>query len=566
MSIRPKNREEGNEWRSPERPDIFIERALGESRESGSAARSVDPCSHDIHTLRRLSEPVSGEGVARTPAVGVANTSEFVPREFFPQLHTVPNHIRRNERKFIRVMKFGGTSVGDALRIVKVAEIIQAASRASGLVVVVSAMSGVTDKLIEAGTQSAAGEHKRVAMILGKLRKQHEKAVGALIHSPAKLEVLVRTTRQLFHQAESLCRDIVLRGDFTLSARDSLSSIGERLSAPLIAAALGERGMASEAIEATELVVTDSTHGAAEPEMHMTHERCEARLRPLVHQGVIPVVTGFFGATSEGVLTTFGRGGSDYSATILAAALDADEVVIWTDVDGLMTADPRLVPDARTIPEISYREAAELAYFGAKVLHPATLRAVMQSGIPVRIRNTFAPERPGTKITSTGSPSSGRVTAITAISDVAMIRVGGPGIVARQDFVSRTIATTAAVRAAVLLISRSSSQSDICVVVSSASAGCVVEALRVEFTRDLDRQEVEYVNLHPDLAIVTVIGQDMRGLSEITGRTCGVLGRENLNIVAIAQGSSDCNISFVVAQKDMEAALVITHREFQLES
>ena len=246
------------------------------------------------------------------------------------------------------------------------------------------------------------------------------------------------------------------------------------------------------------------------------------------------------------------------------AALDADEVIIWTDVDGLLTSDPRLVPGACTVPEISYREAAELAHFGAKVLHPKTLRAVMRCGIPLWIRNTFAPERPGTKITPKGPSNGGGVKALTAIGDVALITVGGPGIVGVPDVLGRTFATTAAVRADVLLISQSSSQNNICLIVSSSSAKHTIEALRHEFAQDLAHEKVEHITLDPNVAIVTVVGQNMRGISGIVGRTFSALGREDVNIIAIAQGSSECNISFVVGQKDMKAALITTHREFQL--
>ena len=267
---------------------------------------------------------------------------------------------------------------------------------------------------------------------------------------------------------------------------------------------------------------------------------------------------------TTGVTTTLGRGGSDYSASIIGAGINAEEIQIWTDVDGLLTADPRLVPGACTIAEISYREAAELAHFGAKVLHPKTVRAVMQCGIPLWIRNTFTPERPGTKITPAGPPNNGGVKALTAISDVALITVGGPGIVGVPDVLGRTFATTAAVRANVLLISQSSSQNDICLVVSSSVAKRTVEALRREFAQDLAHEKVEHINLDLTVAMVTVVGQNMRGISGIAGRTFGALGRENVNIIAIAQGSSECNISFVVPQKDMKAALMTTHREFQL--
>jgi len=334
----------------------------------------------------------------------------------------------------------------------------------------------------------------------------------------------------------------------------------------MIAGALRELGVQSEAVEAMELIVTDSFHGGAEPQMELTRERSETRLRPLLEKGIVPVVTGFIGATVEGKLTTLGRGGSDYSATILGAAMNADEVIIWTDVDGVLTADPRLVAEARTIPVISYREAAELAYFGAKVLHPKTLNPVMQAAIPVWIRNSFAPERPGTKITPEGQSIGGGVKALTAIRDVALISLGGPGIVGVPDVVGRTFSTTAEARTSVLLISQSSSQNDICFIVSAADAPRTVEALRKEFAQDLANQKVEHITVDLNIAIVAVVGENMRGTPGIAGRTFNSLGRENVNIIAIAQGSSECNISFVVEEKAVKTALTATHREFGLQA
>src|SRR5207253_204898 len=209
----------------------------------------------------------------------------------------------------------------------------------------------------------------------------------------------------------------------------AISSAGERLSARIVAGALCELGLRGLAVEATELIVTEDDSAQAEPLMKETRERTQTRLSPLLKNGVLPIVTGFIGASAEGILTTLGRGGSDYSATILGAVLNADEIIIWTDVDGVLTADPRLVMDARLLREISYSEAAELAHFGAKVLHPKTLRPVADAGIPVWIRNSFAPEEPGTKITHTGHPTESGVKAITAISNVSLITVGGRGIV-----------------------------------------------------------------------------------------------------------------------------------------
>jgi bifunctional aspartokinase / homoserine dehydrogenase 1 len=461
-------------------------------------------------------------------------------------------------------MKFGGTSVGDASCIERVVEIIRAASRESNVVVVVSAMSGVTNKLLDAATYSETGDHKQVATILEELRKQHNAVASALIHSATTRNQIDRKLQGIFQEANALCQGTSLLRELTLRVRDSIASLGERLSIRLVAAVLADRGVASEAIDATEVVVTDSCHGAAEPLMGLTRERCHARVHPLVRQGIIPVVTGFIGATAEGIVTTLGRNGSDYSATILGAALDADEVIIWSDVDGVLTVDPRLVPGVRRIPEISYRAAAELAYFGAKVLHPKTLRPLVQSGTPLWIRNTFAPERPGTKITPTVSSNAGGVKALTAIADVALITVGGPGMLGVPDVLGRTFKTIAAVQANVLLSSQSSSQNDICLVVSSALAKRTVEALRREFAQDLAREKVEHVTFDPNVAIIALVGENMRGVSGIVGRTFGALDRENVNLIAIAQGSSGCSISFVVPRKDMKATLIATHREFGL--
>lgn len=464
----------------------------------------------------------------------------------------------------LQVMKFGGTSVGDASCITRTAKIIARAAKENPCVVVVSAMSGVTNRLIEAAKTAQAGNAAEAEAIMDALRQQHETALSSLLPDEQKRARLRQRMEQILAEGRRLCEGTALLRELTPRVLDAISSLGERLSAPLVAAAMHELGVCSEAIEATELVVTDGFHGGAEPQMELTREKSQARLRPLLEKEIVPIVTGFIGATCEGQLTTLGRGGSDYSATILGAALDAHEVIIWTDVDGVLTADPRLVPEARTIPVISYREAAELAYFGAKVLHPKTLNPVIQAAIPVWIRNSFTPEKPGTKITPEGRSIGGGVKALTAIRDVTLISVGGPGIVGLPDVVGRTFSTTAEVRANVLLISQSSSQNDICFIVSTADAQRTVEALRKEFAHDLAHHKVEHITVDSNIAIVAVVGENMRGTPGIAGKTFNALGRENVNLIAIAQGSSECNISFVIEEKAVKAALLTTHREFGL--
>ena len=461
-------------------------------------------------------------------------------------------------------MKFGGTSVGDASCIARAASILVNAAKECRCVAVVSAMSGVTNRLIEATNHAEAGNAVEATAILEALRKQHEVALTSLLPNEKGRESIRGKLEEVLAEGRRLCEGTALLRELTPRTLDAVSSLGERLSAPLVAAAVKEAGAASEAIDATELVVTDAFHGGAEPQMDLTREKSQARLFPLLEKGIVPVVTGFIGATVDGQLTTLGRGGSDFSATILGAALNADEVIIWTDVDGVLTADPRLVPEARTIPEISYREAAELAYFGAKVLHPKTLNPVVQAAIPVWIRNSFQPDRLGTKITPQGRSIGGGVKALTAIRDVTLISVGGPGIVGLPDVVGRTFSTTAAVRANVLLISQSSSQNDICFIVASTDAQRTVEALRKEFAKDLAHQDVEHITVDPNIAIVAVVGENMRGIPGIAGKTFSALGRDAVNLIAIAQGSSESNISFVIEEKAVKQALVTAHREFGL--
>lgn len=464
----------------------------------------------------------------------------------------------------LQVMKFGGTSVGNAECIARAAKIIAQGAREARCVAVVSAMSGVTNRLIEAAKTAQKGHGSEATAVIEALRSQHESALAILVKNEGEKEQVRKRLDAVLAEGLRFCEGTALLRELSPRTMDTISSLGERLCAPMVSAAIKELGLQSEAVEATELIVTDEFHGGAEPQMEETRGKSHARLLPLLERGIVPVVTGFLGATPGGELTTLGRGGSDYSATILGAALCADEVIIWTDVEGVLTADPRLVKEAQTIPEISYREAAELAYFGAKVLHPKTLRPVVQAGIPVWIRNSFVPDKLGTKITPQGRTISGGVKALTAIQDVTLISVGGPGIVGLPDVVGRTFSTTAEVRANVLLISQSSSQNDICFGVSSADAQRTVEALRKEFAQDLDHHKVEHIRVDPHIAIVAVVGQNMCGTPGIAGKTFNAMGKEGVNLIAIAQGSSETNISFVIEERSVLPALQSLHREFGL--
>ncbi|PYU24467.1 MAG: aspartate kinase [Acidobacteria bacterium] len=462
------------------------------------------------------------------------------------------------------VMKFGGTSVGDAACIARAAAIVQSTASDGSVVVVVSAMSGVTNRLIDAARHAEAGDAEFATKLVAELRHQHSKALGTLVRDARRAAEVDKSLSHVLAELERLLQGTALLRELTPRALDAISGMGERLSTPLLAAALNELGVSSVPVSATDVIVTDPHHGRAEPLMEPTRERAAKCLHPLLKKGVVPVVTGFIGATLERVPTTLGRGGSDYSATILGAALGAQETVIWTDVDGVKTADPKLVPEARTIDEISYNEAAELAYFGAKVLHPNTLRPVTAAGVPVWIRNSFAPEKPGTKITARGSSNGGGVKALTAIRGVTLITVGGPGIVGLPDVLARSFAATASLRTNVLFVSQSSSQNDICFVISSSDEKRTVEALRHAFAPEIAEQTVEHVSSNSRIAIVAVVGENMHGIPGIAGRTFSALGREGINIIAIAQGSSEYNISLVVEADAMQRAMLTLHREFRL--
>jgi aspartate kinase len=464
----------------------------------------------------------------------------------------------------IQVMKFGGTSVGDAARIRSAAGIAAEASKQCSVVVVVSAMSGVTNSLIAAAGKSAAGDEAAAEALAAALKAKHREAVEALLSDGEERRTLLTEIEALIDRATNYCRGCALLGELSPRALDVIAGTGERLCARMTAAVLRQMGCRGVAFDATDLIVTDEVHGGARPLAAATRKKTQTALAPLLEAGGIPVVTGYIAATAKGIPTTLGRGGSDFSATILGAALDAQEVIIWTDVNGVLTADPRMVPDAVTLDEVSYSEAGELAFFGAKVLHPMTLRPVIESGIPVWIRNSFEPHKPGTKITQTARPTPHGVKAVTATRDVALIAVAGPGIIGVPDIAARIFAATASVRANIVMISQSSSQDSICFVVQAADAVRTEKALRDALYEDVRHHELEHVTVNRNVAVVAAVGENMAGTPGIAGRVFSTLGNEGINMIAIAQGSSEYNISFLVESGGMEKAVKALHRAFGL--
>ncbi|MEW5720345.1 MAG: aspartate kinase, partial [Chloroflexota bacterium] len=351
-------------------------------------------------------------------------------------------------------------------------------------------------------------------------------------------------------------------GEVTPRALDAVASLGERLILPILAQALRERGAATEAIEATELIITDDNFTQASPVMDATRNKARARLMPLLQQGVLPVTTGFLGATRAGVVTTLGRGGSDYTATILSNALDADEAWIWTDVDGVMTADPRIVPDAQTLAEISYGEAAELSYFGAKVIHPKTISPAAERDTPIRILNTFNPTHPGTRIVRAPRANGRTVKAITVIRNLGQITIEGRGMQGMPGVAARVFSTVAREAINVLMISQSSSEQNICFIVESAQAQRAIDALEKEFELDRLRGNIDRISAQDKIVILAVVGEGMKGTPGIAAKVFGALAERAINVISIAQGSSEYNLSLVVDERDADEAMRAVHSKF----
>lgn len=463
------------------------------------------------------------------------------------------------------VMKFGGTSVGSAAAIRQVARIVEESRRDHEVVVVVSAMNApdlrTTDTLIAAAKAAAEGDGDATAHVAPRLLALHMGAAAELA-GPAECAALEPELRAMLDYMSDLSRSIAVLGELTPRALDLFSGLGERLNARLIAAALRGAGVDAEAIDATGLIVTDERYGAASPLMEPTRERSRERLLPLLGRGAVPVVTGFIGATRAGVPTTLGRGGSDYSCAVLGAALDADQVWFWKEVDGVLTANPRVVPEARTMPRLSYSEMGEMAYYGANVLHPKTVQPLVQRRIPISIRNTFNPAHPGTLIT--GDPGDGTAKAVTAIKDVSMITVGGPGMLGLAGAAARIFGAVARAGANILLISQASSEQSVCLAVPRPEAEAAVGELRRELAADLSAHDVEHIEVIGQVVIVAVVGSGMRGTPGIAGRVFGAMGQAGINVIAIAQGSTENNISLVVSGADGDEAVRVIHRSFAL--
>jgi aspartokinase/homoserine dehydrogenase 1 len=466
-------------------------------------------------------------------------------------------------KKPLIVMKFGGTSVGNAERMKCAAGLVDQHAKQADVVVVVSAMAGVTDMLIRAANEASQGDREHWKSVRQELARRHREVADQLLTPAEQAVVLPRLAEQLTN-FENLCSGFTLVREVTPRAMDTLSSLGEVMSATLMAAILRSMGRAAEAVDATQLIVTDDEFGSASPIFEETNPKTHQVLTAIRKKGAIPVVTGFRGATREGICTTLGRGGSDFSGTIVGGALDADEVWIWTDVDGVMSADPRLVPAARIIPEISYREAIELSFFGAKVLHPKTIQPVMKKKIPVWIKNSFNPTCPGTRIVAAPTDRTPGVKAITSVSNADLITMSGKESLSFPRLATRVFNGLHLEDVSTLMVTQSSADNVLCFAIHDSDLPRVKARLGKTFELEMLHEYVGTLEVMPKIAIVVAIGENMKGTPGIAGRAFSALGRRGINIIAIAQGSSELSISFAVKSADVKEAVKAIHEEFQL--
>jgi bifunctional aspartokinase / homoserine dehydrogenase 1 len=456
------------------------------------------------------------------------------------------------------VLKFGGTSVASPAALQRVAEIVKGTS--GQRIVVVSATAGTTDALIGAARAAEDGDAQKAQETILRLSDEHRNLVADTLGFESA-EVL-KEIADLTERTTALLQSVAILRECTPRTLDAIVSYGERISAPLVAAVLNHTGTKAEALSAEGLVITDDAFGHANPIIEETRARASKELDSRLGYGVVPVVTGFIGSTADGVTTTLGRGGSDYSAAVLAAATKADELRIYTDVSGVMSADPRVVKGAKPLDAMSYAEAAELSYFGAKVIHPRTVLPAVEVGIPVRILNTFAPSDPGTTITNNTDKDGSVVKATTSLGGLGLITVQGAGMSGVPGFAARVFDTAAAERVSVMMISQSSSENSICLVVPDEATDRLKTALERMFNAELRRHDVEKIGVERPVAIVAAVGEGMRGTPGVAARVFTALGKAGVNVVAIAQGSSELNISLVVMEKDRENAVRLIHEEF----
>lgn len=458
----------------------------------------------------------------------------------------------------MKVLKFGGSSVANAENILKVVEIVRQVEERA--VVVLSAMQGTTDRLIDAGRLAEAGDRRYIAKI-NEIRAQHELAIERLFDASPSRDGVQGYLEKKLEDLQSLCRGIDLIRELSPRTLDRLIAFGELISTRIVSAYLTSISVENVWIDSRDLIRTDSNFGAAAVDLNITYERIRERFAGIKQR--IAIAPGFIGCDGDNSITTLGRGGSDYTAAIFAAALDADLLEIWTDVNGMMSADPRFVRNVRGIHHITYREAMELSHFGAKVIYPPTIQPVMAKGIPVRVKNTFAPSEPGTLIeTETDGGLGEIVRGITSIDRIAVLNLEGAGMIGVPGFSKRLFEALARERINIVLITQSSSEHSICVAIEEKYSDRAKASVDKEFENEIAVGKIDPLRVETGLSILALVGDNMRFHTGVSGRMFSTLGHNGVNIRAIAQGSSERNISAIIDSADVRKAVNTLHEEF----
>ena len=460
----------------------------------------------------------------------------------------------------MQVLKFGGSSVGTTTAISKVIAIVKARVQTTPSIVVVSAMSGVTDQLILLGQTAAQGNAAYPTMIQSFAQK-HEDAVLALLPTAQQASAL-NMVNGLIQEIEAYCETIFKEKVLTVQMQDCLISYGEILSSKIIAAAFDAEGVDQVWLDSRWMIKTNSAYSSAVLDKALTNQTIQDYFANSSNRHALYIAPGFIASDAEGHTTTLGRGGSDYSGAIYAAAINASVLEIWTDVSGMMTADPRIVNNAKAIPRISYHEAMELSHFGAKIIYPPTILPVMQANIPLWIKNTFEPEHPGTLIENESPKDISVIRGITSIKDICLLSLEGAGMVAIPGFTKRLFDALAKKQISIIIITQSSSEHSISIGVSVQDTHLAKIAVDAEFEEEINAQLLEPLIIEKELSIIAIVGAQMRNHSGISGKMFGALGRNGINIRAIAQGSSEKNITAVIAVQDIRKAINVLHEAF----
>ena len=460
----------------------------------------------------------------------------------------------------MQVLKFGGSSVGTIAAISKVIAIVKARVQTNPSIVVVSAMSGVTDQLILLG-QTAAQGNEAYQIMTQSLAQKHEDAVIALLPTAQQASAL-NVVKALIQEIESHCATIFNEGVFSLQMQDCLMGYGEILSSKIIAAAFEAEGVDQVWLDSRVMIKTNSAYSSAVVDRALTNQTIQAYFANPNNQHALYMAPGFIASDAEGHMTTLGRGGSDYSGAIYAASINASILEIWTDVSGMMTADPRIVNNAKEIPRISYHEAMELSHFGAKIIYPPTILPVMHARIPLWIKNTFEPEHPGTLIENESPKDNNVIRGISSIKDICLLSLEGAGMVAIPGFTKRLFDALAKKQISIIIITQSSSEHSISVGVSVQDTHLAKIAVDAEFEEEINLQLLEPLIIEKELSIIAIVGEQMRNHPGVSGKMFSVLGNNGINIRAIAQGSSEKNITAVIEAQDVQKAIHLLHEAF----